>query len=292
MGRSKFRATWVGANFVGFGPLPSERQKVLFVNADDFGFTEDVNEGIIDAHVRGILTSTTLMANGAAFSDAVRRAKATPTLDVGCHLVLVGGQSLVTKTPLPKSLSAMMRAVTFGALEPYHEFRAQIKKILAAGIRPTHLDTHKHTHLYPPVLDAVARLSQEFSVPWVRRPFDFPLDGQRVPLRRQALSRSLGVFRQSFHSKLARHGCWTTDHFAGFSLTGHLSIQDLVQILDQLPEGVTELMVHPGYCRDELRAAPTRLKESREKELQALTAVVTRAAIERNGIQLARYSTR
>jgi len=275
--------------------LPSDsrdQKKVLFVNADDFGFTVDVNEGIVDAHVRGILTSTTLMANGHAFADAVSRAKATPTLDVGCHLVLVGGMSLVSKTPLPTSISAMMRAATFGALEPYHEFRAQIKKILAAGIRPTHLDTHKHTHLFPPVLDAVARLAQEFSIPWVRRPFDFPIQGQRVPLPRQALSRSLGVLRQRFHSKLARHGCWTTDYFAGFSLTGHLQIQDLVQLLDQLPDGVTELMVHPGYCREELRAAPTRLKESREKELQALTAVATKAAIERNNIQLARYSTR
>lgn len=272
--------------------MPSERKKVLFVNADDFGFTVDVNEGIVDAHVRGILTSTTLMANGFAFADAVQRAKATPTLDVGCHLVLIGGPSLVTKSPLPASISAMMRAVTFGGLEPYHEFRAQIKKIIAAGIRPTHLDTHKHTHLFPPVLDAVARLSQEFSVPWVRRPFDFPLDGQRVPLPRQALSKSLNVMRRRFHSKLARHGCWTTDYFAGFSLTGHLKIQDLVHLLDQLPEGVTELMVHPGYCREALRNAPTRLKESREDELQALTAVATKAAIERNGIQLARYSTR
>jgi chitin disaccharide deacetylase len=186
----------------------------------------------------------------------------------------------------------MIRAVTFGGLEPYHEFRAQIKKTLAAGIRPTHLDTHKHTHLYPPVLDAVARLGQEFGIPWVRRPFDFPLNGQRVPLRRQALSRSLGVFRQRFHSKLHRHGCFTTDHFAGFSLTGHLQIHDLVRLLDRLPDGVTELMVHPGYCRDELRATSTRLKESREKELMALTAASVRAAVERNGIQLARYATK
>jgi chitin disaccharide deacetylase len=272
--------------------LPSDREKVLFVNADDFGFTVDVNEGIVDAHVRGILTSTTLMANGAAFNDAVQRAHATPTLDVGCHLVLVGGMSLVSKTPLPTSLRSMMSAVAFGGLEPYHEFRAQIKKILAAGIRPTHLDTHKHTHLFPPVLDAVARLSQEFSIPWVRRPFDFPLDGQRVPLPRQALSRSLQIVRQQFHSKLARYGCWTTDHFAGFSLTGRLQVPDLVHLLDQLPEGVTELMVHPGYCRAELSAAPTRLKESREQELLALTAVATKAAIQRNGIRLARYSRR
>ena len=266
--------------------------KVLVVNADDFGFTRDVNEGIIHAHEHGILTATTLMANGYAFADAVVRAKQTPTLDVGCHLVLVGGESLVTKRRLPVSLGGMMRAVTLGGLEPYHEFRAQIKKVLAAGIRPTHLDTHKHTHLYPPVLDAVAQLGEEFGIPWVRRPFDLPLTGQQVPLSRQLVSRALHAMRLRFHAKLARRGCRTTDHFAGFSLTGHLHINDLVRLLDHLPPGVTELMVHPGFCREELRAASTRLKESREAELRALTATATRDAIQRNRITLGRYSTR
>ena len=267
-------------------------RKVLLVNADDFGFTRDVNEGIIDAHCQGILTATTLMANGAAFADAVTRAKQTPTLDVGCHLVLVGGDSLVTKKPLPRSVTAMMRGVLLGGLEPYHEFRAQIKKILAAGIRPAHMDTHKHTHLFPPVLDAVAQLGQEFGIPWVRRPFDFPLDGRNVPLPRQALSRSLHALRLRFHATLEKRGCRTTDNFAGFSLTGHLKILDLVHLLDHLPPGSTELMVHPGYCREELQSAPTRLKESREHELLALMAAATRAALDRNGITLGRYSAR
>jgi chitin disaccharide deacetylase len=272
--------------------LGGDQRKTLYVNADDFGFTADVNEGIVHGHRQGIVTATTLMANGVAFADAVTRAKQTPTLDVGCHLVLVGGDSLVSKKPLPRSLSGMMSAVVLGGLEPYHEFRAQIKKILAAGIRPVHMDTHKHTHLFPPVLDAVAKLGEEFGIPWVRRPFDFPLDGRRVPLPRQALSRSLHALRLRFHSTLEKRGCRTTDNFAGFSLTGHLQITDLVYLLDHLPPGSTELMVHPGYCREALRSAATRLKESRERELLALTAAATRQAIERNGITLGRYAAR
>ena len=106
------------------------------------------------------------------------------------------------------------------------------------------------------------------------------------------MSRSLHALRVRFHATLARRGCRTTDNFAGFSLTGHLQIADLVHLLDHLPPGTTELMVHPGYCRAELLAAPTRLKESREKELLALTAAATRAAIERNQITLGRYSAR
>lgn len=266
-----------------------QAEKILLVNADDFGFTRDVNDGIIEAHTRGILTATTLMANGAAFADAVAKAKATPTLEVGCHLVLIGGDSLVTKRPLPGSVAHAISAVAFGGLEPYHEFRAQIKKTIAAGIRPTHLDTHKHTHLFPPVLDAVAKLAREFRIPWVRRPFDFPFDGHPLPWRRRLISRGMSMARLRFHAKLARYGCRTTDHFAGFSLTGHLRIADLVRLIDSLPTGRTELMVHPGYCREELRAARTRLKESREQELRALTAVATREAIERNGVRLGSF---
>src|SRR5579863_8807822 len=122
----------------------------LIVNADDFGYTRSVNEGIIEAHRDGILTATTLMANGAAFEHAVEHARHNPTLDVGCHLVLVEGQSVLDPArALPTSLGDMVGAVMRGRLSPYEELRAQVEKIVAAGIRPTHLDAHKHTHLMP-----------------------------------------------------------------------------------------------------------------------------------------------
>ena len=148
-------------------------RKRLIVNADDFGFTPDVNRGIVDAHRGGILTATTLMANGAAFDDAVRLARDTPSLDVGCHLVLISGRSLLPPyAPLPASVPELLRALAARRIRVYDELAAQVRKILAAGIRPTHLDTHKHTHLAPPVLDAVARVAAEFDIRWVRRPFE------------------------------------------------------------------------------------------------------------------------
>ena len=146
----------------------------LIVNADDFGFTRDVNEGIIEAHRNGILTATTLMANGDAFDDAVMLAHRTPSLDVGCHLVLVQGRSILDPSRnLPATLAELIRALLQRKLAVYEELRAQVRKIAQAGIRPSHIDTHKHTHLLPPVLDAVARVAHEFRIPWVRRPFDF-----------------------------------------------------------------------------------------------------------------------
>ena len=267
-------------------------RKQLVVNADDFGFTPDVNAGIVEAHRQGILTATTLMANGDAFADAVRLAHETPTLEIGCHLVLIGGQSLVTKKAFPGTAPQLVAALVAGQIRIYDELAAQIRRIVDAGLRPTHLDTHKHTHLAPPVLDAVARLAEDFDIRWVRRPFDFPLQALRggVPRVKRLTSGALGMMRRRFHRVLERHGCRTTDHFAGFQITGRFRTAELVELMAEIPEGSTELMVHPGHCGPALRTAPTRLKESREAELAALVAPEVRSAMLRNGITLVNYT--
>jgi predicted glycoside hydrolase/deacetylase ChbG (UPF0249 family) len=273
-------------------------RKQLVVNADDFGFTPDVNEGIVESHRHGILTATTLMANGGAFDDAVRLARETPTLDIGCHLVLIGGHSLLTGRAYPLTAPRLLAALARREIRPYEELKAQVWHILGAGIKPTHLDTHKHTHLAPPVLEAVARIAEEFGIHWVRRPFDFPMHARRrtvsskvtVPVVKRLTSAALGLLRRRFHRVLQSHGCRTTDHFAGFQITGRFHTAQLVDLLGMLPEGSTELMCHPGRCGEALRGERTRLKESRERELEALTAPEVRAAAERNGVELVGYA--
>lgn len=259
----------------------------MVVNADDFGFTQDVNEGIVAAHQHGILTAATLMANGRAFDHAVRLARENPALDVGCHLVLVGGASVLPPfDPLPVTVGELIRAIVSRRLRIYEEMAAQVRKIVQAGIRPTHIDTHKHTHLLPPVLAAVARIAAGHGIRWVRRPFDFPMTAGAVPPLRRATAKALSVLRRRFHRVLNQHQCSTTDHFAGFQITGMFRTRELVDLIRSLPEGSTELMCHPGLCGEELRQAHTRLKESRERELEALTAPETRAAIAECGIEL------
>ena len=235
--------------------------KYLITNADDFGFTRDVNEGIVHAHRNGILTATTLMATGAAFDHAVALAREHPQLDIGVHLVLVGSPGF------PATTGELVKAVALRRIAIYSELRAQLRKILDAGIRPTHLDTHKHTHILPQVLVAVARISEEFQIPWVRQPL--------VPLM-------MGV--------LKRRGCRCTDHFAGFRMTGKFDAAMLAATIHNLREGTTEFMCHPGFCTDELRAARTRLKESRRQELDALTSPQVRAALDESGVKLACYA--
>jgi predicted glycoside hydrolase/deacetylase ChbG (UPF0249 family) len=199
------------------------------------------------------------------------------------HLVLVG------EPPFPITVAQLTRDALFGRLRIYEELRAQVRRILDAGLEPTHLDTHKHTHLLPPVLDAVARLSEEYKIPWVRRPFDFPLTpsvGPAVGWAKRATSQALGVVRNRFARVLRRHGCRSTDHFAGFQITGRYSAAELAQLIRALPDGSTEFMCHPGICGDELRAARTRLKESRERELRALTSPEVRSALAEFGVEL------
>jgi predicted glycoside hydrolase/deacetylase ChbG (UPF0249 family) len=233
--------------------------KRLIVNADDFGFTRDVNEGILEAHRSGILTATTLMATGGAFEHAVQLARE--------HPVLVGAEGF------PATPARLTAAVALRRIKIYEQLVRQVRKILDAGLQPTHLDTHKHTHLLPPVLDAVARISEEFHIPWVRKPLPFSF-----PLLQWRLRRILD-----------RHNCRTTDHFAGFEITGRYDTAQLAALIRALPDGLTEFMCHPGFCTEELQASRTRLKDSRRRELDALTSPDVRAALRESSVVLTRY---
>ena len=233
----------------------------LIVNADDFGFTRGVNKGIVEAHCKGILTATTLMAGGAAFDHAVESARATPSLDVGVHLVLwddTWGDSGV-----PQRLPAFVRhAITMSTAAIERLFAAQVERVIKAGITPSHLDTHKHTHTLPHVLLAVHRTARRFGIRWVRRQL-------------------LGPNRPA--------GLRITDHFMGLGLTGKLTRDSLVAALRGLRPGLTELMCHPGRYDVALESAPTRLKWERQRELEALTAPEMRTLLAANAVELTSY---
>lgn len=258
--------------------------KRLIVNADDFGFTRDVNEGIAHACREGILTATTLMATGSAFEHAVAIARENPALDVGVHLVLVGMEQ-----GYPPTVGHLIQAIALGRIRIYDELAQQVRRVLDAGIRPSHLDTHKHTHLLPPVLDAVMRVASEFDIPWIRRPFDLPLHAAKAGWKTRLVSNSFNIVRRRFQHIIASRGYLTTDHFAGFQLTGRYDADELAALIRSLPEGLTEFMCHPGFCTAELMAARTRLKESRRRELEALTSPQVRTALEESKVQLTRY---
>jgi chitin disaccharide deacetylase len=255
--------------------------KRLLINADDFGFTPDVNAGIVHAHRHGVLTATTLMANGDAFDDAVRLARESPALDIGCHLVLIQGDSLVTGRPLPETMREFLAALSKRQIDVYEELRAQVKKILSAGLRPTHLDSHKHTHALPGVFRVVVRIAHEFGIPYVRLPFDATLPFARVPLR---------LMRQRYCRWTDGYNISMTDYFMGFRLTGALTEKTFAAAICSLREGMTEFMCHPGFLGPALLQARTRLKESRPRELEALTSPRIRQMIAAQNVQLENFS--
>ena len=283
----------------------------LIVNGDDFGYTRGVNAGILEAFRGGILTSTTLMAIGDAFEDAVRLARETPGLGVGCHLVLVGERAVAPAETiptlagpdgrLPGSLGELVGRLALGRVRQADietELRAQIGRITKAGIRPTHVDTHKHTHLYPRVMAAVARVASEFGIGAVRKPYESlrTLFGggrgngsDRGEMGRSITAAAAGAGRGRFRRLTRADGMRTPDHFCGIRWTGSLSAEDVLRLLERLPEGTTELMCHPGYRDAELDGKATRLKGERQRELEALTAPEVKTAVRECGIRLISY---
>ena len=255
--------------------------KQLIVNADDFGYTPGVNRAIVEAHHTGMVTSTSLMANGAAFQDAIELAQQTPALDVGCHLNLVEGVALSPAGKIPHLVGAdgkFFNLVELGLRvlagrvpmdEIEREFAAQIEKILGAGIQPSHLDTHQHTHMHPKIAAVVARVARRYGVGWVRRLSENCTPPLREGAwRRRIVAAASYLFVSSLQRRMDQHGLRTPDAFTGFVLTGRLTTPALQATLAGLPEGVTELMCHPGYFDPDLEASPTMLKRKREIEFR------------------------
>ena len=280
----------------------------LIVNADDFGLTTGVNRGIVEAHSTGIVTSTTLMANSAAFDDAVQLARSNPKLSVGCHLVLVDGSPLLGRDKVPSLMdprnpgcfyqnisSFAQRALTgrFDANEIEAEATAQIRKLQSAGIQVSHVDTHKHTHMFPQVLRPLLAAAKACGVPAVRNPFGW-MAFSRIANRPQLWQRYtqvklLNLLAGKFRRAVADAGMLTTDGSVGVVATGSLDDRLIHFILETLPDGTWEFVTHPGYNDADLAGIHTRLRESRDLERQILSSPSMRELLNRNRIQLIPY---
>jgi predicted glycoside hydrolase/deacetylase ChbG (UPF0249 family) len=275
----------------------------LILNADDFGLTRGINRALAQLHAAGALTSATLMANGPAFDDAVAIARARPALGVGCHVVLADGVPVSPPDAIPTllgsdretlrpSLSQLVRDLLLHRIDEAdieREALAQVRKLQEAGIQVTHLDTHKHTHIYPPIARALVRVAQLAGVPALRNPFEpSGASSCAAPVRRLQLA-ALRCFAPSFHRIAA-----TTPHpdaTFGISATGTLNAATLHSILTHIPaHGTFELLCHPGYNDADLDAVPTRLRAQRETELHALLAVIPQVLTNPNAPKLISYA--
>jgi chitin disaccharide deacetylase len=301
----------------------------LIVNADDFGLTKGVNRAIVETNAQGVVSSATLMANGPAFNDAVTAARSAPTLSVGCHVVLVDGTPVSPPSSLEtllairsaepekfySSLSAFAARAMLGGFDRdqlVEEITAQIKKIQATGIQVTHLDTHKHAHVFPEILLALLRAARICGVRAIRNPF-VPVKaipaklfkGNRELWKRYGQVRMLHTFSGPLLERIKRSGLLTPDGVVGVIETGSREASGkesqkksdknagygslLRQTLAALPEGTWELVCHPGYNDESLRAAGTRLLDSRDDERRLLLSPELRQFLDEQKFRLISY---
>lgn len=268
--------------------LSSYPSRRLIINADDFGLTSGVNQAVLELNAAGALTSATLMANGAAFREAVHAAFVQTTLDIGCHVVLVDGKPILPHTRIPSLANADGFRPTLGAfLADLHRGRilaadieaeatAQIRRVQSAGLTVSHVDTHKHTHMFRRVLAPLLKAARHCGVAAIRNPFEPAWSvhaTQAKDLKRRIQVVLLRTQRGHFlravkHARLA-----TTDGAIGVLATGELNAASLDRMMTRMPAGTWELVCHPGYRDSSLDGVRTRLRESREVEREALLQV-------------------
>lgn len=277
----------------------------LVINADDFGFTAGVNRAVLEAVRAGVVTSATVMANGPRLAEAAELARSQPQLGIGCHVVLVDGTPVLPPEKLPTlapggrfrdSLLQFARAVQRGAVDPMEieaEAAAQMHKAGSAGIQLSHFDSHKHAHLFPRVLAPVMRAAAACGVKALRNPFAplRPLAFAHLARRPRLWKRYTEVkllrgYLNRFRRSVTEMGLATTDGCFGVVVTGSMDQQLFNAIVESLPEGTWEFVCHPGYVDEELRAARTRLVDSRRRELAVLTSAESRQVLRDAGVQL------
>ncbi|MDQ6950938.1 MAG: ChbG/HpnK family deacetylase [Mariprofundales bacterium] len=271
----------------------------LVVNADDFGMNTAINGGIIQAHLHGIVTSTSLMANGACWQEAVALSRKHPTFDTGIHLTLVDGAPISPTNRIPSLLDAngkflpdiftFTRRYLRGAIQLAQvecELEAQIKRLQNQHVTISHLDSHQHSHMLPGIYQLVRRLAIRHGIRFIRSPAEtqYHLFHDHSPCWPR-LIQQWGLWALSrLQSPLP---CHTNDAFAGFYNGGALNLDALTAIIHHLPQGkTTELMCHPGLApSSEHRGAIYH----RDAELAALTNPAIESLLEHRHIQRTTY---
>lgn len=281
--------------------------RFLIVNADDFGLTAGVNRAVIEGHTRGVITSATVMTNMPAFDDAVRLAKEHPSLGVGLHFNITQGRPVAEASRVDSLLdghgefwgtgAALLKRALAGRLNPEEvvvELRAQIDKALNAGLRLTHVDSHKHSHALPRVCEAIIETIKNYGINAIRSPREewrFDRNAKSFKLIAQSAG-ALGISRlcRISEARLRKSGVKTPDFFFGIARSGFWTKRWLIELIERLPAGSSELMSHPGYDDDELGGVKTRLRESRMNELRLLTDPDVLAKLKEKGVKLINFS--
>ena len=277
--------------------------KQLIINADDFGLHPLINKGIIKGHSEGIITSTSLMPSAPYFGEAVQLAKANPSLGVGIHLTLVGGVKpactsgvnslLIAGGVFAEDYTVFAKKWYTGSIkknEVVKELETQIEKVLAAGIKPTHIDSHQHMHVLPGIAGIVVRLCEKYGIKKIRMPGEniFWSGGFEAGIGRKIGRDGLSFCAMLAKSKAKSAGLVYPQHFFGMLAGGNLNVGLVKNILLNLPEGTSEIMTHPGFDSAELAKHFT-WGYHWQDELDAFLSAENKEIVREHGIKLINF---
>lgn len=287
--------------------------KCVIINADDFGLTKGINRGIIQAYREGILTSASLIANMPAYEDAIDLAKKNPELGIGVHLNLLRGKSILPKDKIPTLVNKENRfyrnSVRFlmGLISGIirlsdieREFEAQIDKVIRSGIQPTHIDSEKHLHSLPRVIDIVAKLASRKKIKcirWINEPLNFNRKFSLNSFFNKQIYKSffLNLLSKRCSNLIKKNNLLTTDKFIGIVKTGYMDESVYKEIFLKLGEGNWEIMTHPGYIDNELEQLSKEIgsyfiNKYREAELKALLCPELKQLAKKMDIRLINFN--
>jgi hopanoid biosynthesis associated protein HpnK len=234
--------------------------KQLIVTADDFGAATQVNEAVERAHREGILSAASLMVAGAAAHDAVTRAKTMPTLRVGLHLVLVEGKPVLPARALPDLVDAngnfrtdMARAGAAMFFLPKvraqlaAEIAAQFEAFAATGLKLDHVNAHKHFHLHPTIASLILDIGKAHGLKGARVPLEpQAVLGRIEPRKTSAVVALTAPFARSLRRRFRQAGITSPDQVFGLAWSGAMTNKRLAGLIEHLPEGLTEIYMHPA----------------------------------------------
>ena len=231
---------------------------MLKIIADDLGLHKSINDGIIFLLKNGKIDGASLMANGEEFEDAVRQCSDIQYLNIGVHLNLVEQSSLITGKSMPRNHRVFFIRYAMGLVNKnyiHKELKAQIERVVQAGITPDFINGNQHLHLLPGIMDIVIKLAKEYRIPYIR------IVNEPISLREGKLFRQVQLMFLNFLSKLAegkirKAGLICNDYFIGFINAGNLTRSDIKQaqeLASRYPGKIIELGSHPGFENDDLR---------------------------------------
>lgn len=262
--------------------------KQLVVTADDFGAAREVNEAVEASHRDGILTAASLMVNGPAAVDAVKRARRTPSLRVGLHLVLVDGSPLLPAAQVSglvdnsgafranmAAAGAKMFLSRRGRRQLAAEITAQFEAFQTTGLTLDHCNAHKHFHLHPTIGGLIVKIGRRFGLRAVRVPLEPARPLERIEPNTRASGWAIAPWAYLLRRRVRGAGMLAPDQVFGLHWSGAITKDRLLSLIRNLPDGLSEIYVHPAI-RDSFPGAAPGYRYT--EELAALLSPEIRAA--------------